>query len=410
MRARRSKKPDSSGRPYLRWLAWVLAASSAVFWATAIFFLGGEDFVVVVSLGLVAVGTVVATKRTTNPIGWLLLGSGWLLSLSNLLSDYEWEASQGNADPVLGSWAAWGSRLTGGVLVAFLLIVFLPLIFPEGRLPSPRWKPILWLAFIALGLSMAGELLDPTTWEADSALSYPLPFALPSRATGFWPVIGPVVFVPLFVAVVVSIVIKFRRSEGLQRQQFKWVALPALLLVVFAVIVVLDGLAAGSSEPFGSPSSNLLAAVAGLTWLLGIVGLPVGVGFAVLRYRLYEIDRLLSRTVTYALVAGALGAVFALVAIAVPQLLGMTGEAPPLLVAAATLAVAALFNPLRRRVQTRVDRRFNRARYDAQREVEDFAERLRSEMEMEDLTNEVLGVVTKTVQPASAAIWVREEA
>jgi hypothetical protein len=183
------------------------------------------------------------------------------------------------------------------------------------------------------------------------------------------------------------------------------VALPAMSLIVFAVFVVIDRL---GSDPFGEPSETLLGAVVALAWLLGVIGLPVGVGLAVLRYRLYDIDRILSRTVTYILVVGLLAAMFASVAIGLPQLLGLT-EGSPMLVAAATLAVAALFNPLRRRIQARVDRRFNRARYDAQQEIDRLTQRLRTDMEIVDIADELLGVVTKTMQPASAGVWIREE-
>jgi hypothetical protein len=399
---RPSPEPDLPGPPSLRWLAWTLGMTSVAFWVvTAVFYKSLESALL---SGFVVVGVVVATKRTRNPVGWLLLVAGWLFSLSLLLSAYGQAAAEGNADSVLGSWAEWGSRLTGGALLAFMVVVFLPLLFPEGRLLSPHWRPVVWLALVTLGLSLASELFDPTTWE-DSEHLYPLPLALPSWATEVLAIINPVLLVLTLVAVVASIVIRFRRSKGLQRQQFKWVALPAMSLIVFAVFVVIDRL---GSDPFGEPSETLLGAVVALAWLLGVIGLPVGVGLAVLRYRLYDIDRILSRTVTYILVVGLLAAMFASVAIGLPQLLGLT-EGSPMLVAAATLAVAALFNPLRRRIQARVDRRFNRARYDAQQEIDRLTQRLRTDMEIVDIADELLGVVTKTMQPASAGVWIREE-
>lgn len=402
MSTRPSPERDLSGQPSLRWLAWTLGMTSVAFWVVTGLFSGGLGFVPL--SGFVVVGVVVSTKRTKNPVGWLLLVSGWLFSLSVLLSAYGQAAVEGNADSVLGSWARWGSTLTGGALLAFMVIVFLPLLFPEGRLLSPRWRAVVWLALVTLGLSLAGELFDPTTWE-DSEHLYPLPLALPSWATEVLAIINPILMVPMFVAVVASIVIRFRRSKGLQRQQFKWVALPAMSLIVFAVLVVIDRL---GSDPFGPPSETLLGAAVALAWLLGVIGLPVGVGLAVLRYRLYDIDRILSRTVTYALVVGLLAAMFASVAIWLPQLLGLT-EGSPILVAAATLAVAALFNPLRRRIQARVDRRFNRAHYDAQQEIDRLTQRLRTDMEIVDITDALLDVVSKTMQPASAAVWTREE-
>lgn len=209
-----------------------------------------------------------------------------------------------------------------------------------------------------------------------------------------------VVLLLLFPAVIVSVVSLirgFRRATGIERLQLRWLATAgAAAVIVWAVaIVVVDALLGGD------------AAAAALT-VFGLALIPIAVGVAVLRYRLFEIDRLISRTISYALVVGALAAVFAAVAIGLPRLVDVP-EDNPVLVAGATLAVAALFNPLRRRVQTVVDRRFNRARYDSQREVDRFAERLRDELEIEDLTGEMLDVVAKTMQPSGVSVWISGE-
>lgn len=351
---------------------------------------GTSEFLLPAFYAFSLVGILIATRRPDNAVAWMCLSVGLALGLESALwGVYYFGLANPEVVPLPEMWAVAGSAFA--VPGIFLITTLLLLVFPDGRLPSPRWR---WFAGVTAGLIVANLIVG---------------FFLP--AAGDWvrpEVSNPIaveggedldlVVLPLFVCVPVSVlalVRRFRRSRGIERLQLRWLATAggaAVLIWAVAILLVAD--------EFGGD-----AAVA--TTSLGLVLIPVAIGVAVLRYRLFDIDRLISRTVTYATMAGLLAAVFVGIAIGLPRLVGVPEE-NPVLVAGATLAVAALFNPLRRRVQTRVDRRFNRARYDAAREVGRFAERLSTELELDDLTNEVLGVVTKTVQPAVASVWIRE--
>jgi hypothetical protein len=200
--------------------------------------------------------------------------------------------------------------------------------------------------------------------------------------------------------VVISLVVRRRRAVGVERAQLSWVVF-ALLVLAIAIagtfVFILGSIAVGA----GDPEDDAWTVV-----FMAMTFFPVAVAIAILRYKLFEIDRIVGRTVSYTLVIGALAAVFAVIAVGLPQLLDLPDESPRL-VAAATLAVAALFNPLRRRIHTVVDRRFNRARYDAQQEIDGLAGRLRNQVDLSDLTSELTDVLAKTLQPASASVWIR---
>jgi hypothetical protein len=360
------------------------------------------DFVVLtlVTFALVTVGAVVAVRRRTNPIGWIMVGSGWVLALNSLLSIVARAANAGLADPILGSWAVLVEVVT--FIPAFVaLLVFLPLFFPDGKLLSPRWRLVVWLMVAGMLAWVLRVIVVPTGYENYPNLTFPISVTVPGWAVTVLDLLsGPVLFGPVLGAVLVSLIMRFRRSSGVTRQQYKWVALPAALLVIYvAVLNELD-----YSEATGV--LGVVGVIIPFIFPIALIGLPVGVGVAVMRYRLYEIDRLISRTLSYSLVIGLLAVVFAAVAVGIPQLLDLPDD-NTFLIAGATLAAAALFNPLRRHVQASVDRRFNRARFDAQQEVDHFSERLRAELEVDDIAGEMLEVVTKTMQPATASMWIR---
>ena len=352
---------------------------------------GTSEFLLPAFYAFSLVGILIATRRPDNTVAWICLASGLALGLESALwGVYYFGLANPEVVALPVMWAVAGSVFP--IPGLFLVTTLLLLVFPNGRLPSPRWR---WFARVTAGLIVANLIVG---------------FFLP--AAGDWvrpEVSNPIVVeggedldllvLPLFVCVLVSVVAlvrRFRRSTGIERLQLRWLATAggtAVAIWAVAILVVADALGGD-------------AAVA--TTSLGLLLIPVAIGVAVLRYRLFDIDRLISRTVTYALMAGFLAGMFAGIVIGLPRLLGLPEESP-LLVAAATLAAAALFNPLRRRVQVRVDRRFNRARYDAQREVEEFAERLRDELDLDDLANETLQVVTNTVQPTAASLWIRTD-
>jgi hypothetical protein len=270
--------------------------------------------------------------------------------------------------------------------------VFTPLLFPDGRLPSHRWRPVLWLAGATTAAAIALEAARPTL-DLGGGRNVGNPIGTAAAANPMWSTVGDVVEDLLGVLVVVavaSLVVRFRRSHGDERLQLKWFTYGAALLP----LTFLDSL-------LPDPVSNLFFAAV-------VACLPVGAGIAILRYRLYEIDRLLNRTLVYGLLTALLAGVYAGLVLLLGRLFGELGGRPPSwAVAGATLAVATLFQPARRRIQQAVDRRFNRRRYDAARTVEAFSARLRDQVDLATLSSELLAVVNQTVQPTSAALWLR---
>jgi hypothetical protein len=247
-----------------------------------------------------------------------------------------------------------------------LLLTDLLLLFPDGRPPSPRWRPVAWLSAIE---TEAVELIGG-------------------------------VMVSLLVlcglASVAALVVRFRRSRGVERQQLKWFVSAGV--VTFTGWWVIDQVVVGRVRV---PAAGLLTA-------LVVATIPVAAGVAILRYHLYDIDRLINRTLVYGALTALLGAVYAALVLTLGQLFGRLGAQPPSwVVAGATLAVAALFQPARRRIQDLVDRRFNRRKYDAARTIEAFSARLRDELDLDTLAAELVAVTDQTVQPTSASLWLR---
>jgi hypothetical protein len=272
-------------------------------------------------------------------------------------------------------------------LVALTALILL--LFPDGRPPSPRWRPLIWaIAAVCLPATVAGALLQPPPPAPEN------PFAVGGAATPLVEAVANAGVPLLFVAVLAaagSLLARFRRSRGQRRQQLKWLAYGGAFL---GAILVADLV---SLDPPGLWDIGLET--------LSFGALYLGVGMAVLRHRLYDIDRLINRTLVYGVLTTLLAAVYAAGAVLVPRLLAP--EQSELAVAAATLAVAALFGPARRRIQQAVDRRFNRARYDAARTVDRFSGRLRDQVDLDSLAAELVAVVDRTVQPASVSLWLR---
>jgi hypothetical protein len=328
------------------------------------------------------VGAVLASRRPRHPVGWLLLALGlWF--------------TYGYASWVLLAWRgappAVGSAFKDvSVFVMAACIGFILLLTPTGSLPSPRWR--WWARVVALAatVGLVSSALGPFT-EPDPSAADPLAV----RALAVWlPAARGVTFVVTGLAIPIgaaSLVVRFRRARGVERQQLRWLAVAAVPVAV-AVLAIAALVLAGNEVSLG--------------WLVGVclAVLPVAIGAAVLRYRLYDLDRIISRTLAYGLLTLLLGGGYAGVVLGLGQLLGQDA---PLVVAAATLAVAAVFQPARRRVQQAVDRRFNRRRYDAARTIEGFSARLRQQVDLDSLTAELLGVVEQTMQPTSVSLWLR---
>jgi hypothetical protein len=337
---------------------------------------------------------VLASRRPHHPVGWLLLAFGLLAQA--LTSAAEGYARYGllvrpGALPAASHLAALASAsfIPGLGCIGFIL-----LLTPTGSLPSPRWRWFAWLAAAVPAAFVVSWLLGMPQSEPDSPLgAVRNPFAIPGLAGPLRVVYGvasPVTALTMVVAAG-SLVGRFRRARGVERQQLRWLTFAAALAPL-AVLVTAAGILTDQLTVAG--------------WAIGLylALLPLAIGAAILRYRLYDIDRIISRTLAYGLLTLLLGLGYAAVVLGLGQLLGRQSS---LVVAGATLAVAAVFQPARRRIQAAVDHRFDRRRYDAARTIAAFSARLRDELDLDALTGELLAVVQETMQPTSASLWLR---
>jgi hypothetical protein len=327
------------------------------------------------------VGVLVARRQPGNPIGWLLLVIPACLFLATDGADYALLAYHLGYHLPLGPLALVLDELWAPSLLLLFVVI---LLFPDGRLPAPSWR---W-ALRAYGALYAALLAALAVATADAIIGRPIRVDSSGGLVGVDQAAGwykqvqdpiTILLVVLSLSFVAHQVLSWRRSSGERRQQLKWLASGGALTVVCAVLLTVNGLA----------------------WF-GFAALPVSIGVGILKYRLYEIDRLISRTLAYAIVTGLLVGVYAgLVLLATRVLTVHT----PVAVAASTLAAAALFSPLRRRVQQAVDRRFNRARYDADKTVAAFAARLTGAVDLDTVRGDLLGVVQRSLEPAHVSVW-----
>jgi hypothetical protein len=334
------------------------------------------------------VGALIVAHRPGNAIGWVFSAIALLAVTGALAEEYAGYAVRTRPGLLPGGvLAGWYAGWAWYPTVA-LALVFTPLLFPDGRPPSPPWRLVAWLTAATTALFVALTAVQPTI-ELDDGHLVDNPIGLAEAPSPEDSILN-IALGLLIVAAVASLVIRFRRSRGDERLQLKWFTYAGAVLPVLLL---------GDLLP--DTASNVLFAV-------GISFPPVAAGIAILRYRLYDIDRLINRTLVYGLVTALLGGVYAGLVLLGGQLFGDLSDRPPSwAVAGATLAVAALFQPARRRVQVLVDRRFNRARYDAARTVEAFSARLRDQVDLDTLAAELLGVVDQTVQPSRASLWLR---
>ena len=337
------------------------------------------------------VGLVLAVRRPRHPVGWLLLGLGLSQCLHDLTYAYTRYGLVARPGSLPG--AAYLAGLNNGLVVMWVACAgFVLLLTPTGSLPSPRWRWWARVAAAAAAVWLLGSVVDPAPLRPEYPdIANPLGAPGLSIALGALPLAAVVVLVALVVGAV-SLLLRFRRASGIERQQLRWlawgaaVAAMALVAAVGALILQDD--------------NELLAVALGVSAAV----LPLSTGAAILRYRLYDLDRIISRTLGYGLLTVLLGGGYAVAVLGLGQLLGRDSS---LVVAAATLAVAALFQPARRRVQAAVDRRFNRRRYDAARTLDGFARRLRGQVDLDALHGELLAVVDQTMQPTRSSLWLR---
>jgi hypothetical protein len=390
-------------RPAVTWLAWALCILSMILAlaSVALASFNGESLLELVAnhhaigilnaLVLPLIGALIVVGDRHHLLAWLLIVAGVSLAVYNLAAQYAPLAlgltsrrlSLPGGD--LTSWLTSWTNLPGIVILA----VFLILLFPDGRPPSRRWRPVVWAGAVVL--------VVPTA----------------ILAVGYWPLRGPQLITqegsqpPLVSAMfwtafqgalllgaisVVALVLRFRRAGAVQRQQIKWFAYGAALSIPLSLF------------PEARPWGPYLE-------FLGTVLLLAGLGIGIFRYRLWDIDQLVNRTLVYGLLTAILGAVYVGLVLVLGQLFGGIGtKTPSWAVAGATLAVAALFQPARRRIQQTVDRRFNRRKYNAAKTIEAFSIRLRDQVDLDTLSAELLAAVDQTMQPTSASLWLRPSA
>ena len=394
------------------WLAWALVTLSVVLLVGGIAlaqmtrstapqrpYFGPVEaaFVLATVLTFSVVGAIVASRQPRNAIGWIFCGIGLVVGLNSLAGSYaEYRLSSGHGPWSLAETAAWFSSWSWTLWI-YVPTTFLLLLFPDGRLPSPRWRPVAWCAALGVISFVAGYALEPGPLEEFPRITNP--YGVDSPILDAVAIAGAILAGASMLASAVSLLVRMRRAGRTERQQIKWLAYGGAL-VVGAVFV-------------GGAISIWVGEVGISLIIIGLLGLPIFTGVAIARYRLYDIDIVINRTLVY----GSLTAMLALVYFggvaatqAISSALTSQEQQPQLAIVVSTLVIAALFNPLRRRVQAFVDRRFYRRKYDAAKTLAAFSAKLRDETDLEELNNELVGVVRETMQPAHISLWLRPEA
>jgi hypothetical protein len=347
------------------------------------------------AVGYSTVGAVAASRRPGNPVGWVLcsIGLSWgAAHFSSEYATYALLAAPGSLQAAKA--AAW---ISSWLWVPGLgLIVFLALLFPSGRLPSPRWIPFAWHSVMVVAAGTITAAFSPGPILGLGARN---PLGIESLPN-VYEELQALMFALIFVASA-SLVVRLHHARGVERQQIKWVAYAGAL-------------AASASLPtytvFEAIDLRWLELVGHVPALVGILGVPTAVGIAILRYRLYGIDLLINRTLVYGSLTTTLIALYIGGIVLLQRLFVLlTGEKSTLAVAASTLLIAALFNPLRRRIQSFIDRRFYRSKYDARKTLETFSAKLREETDLDALSDDLVGVVRETMQPAHVSLWLRPD-
>jgi MFS family permease len=395
------------------WLAWSLCALCVAL-AAASPILGllngrtlGEMFTAWSGPSIVAlatlivlfsfVGALIVSHRPENPIGWIFLAVGFFYGL---LAADQYAIYALLTNPGSLPWGAEASWLGQWIWAPGLglILVFLPLLFPDGHPPSHRWRPVAWLGGLSIGLGVVSSMIvlwperGPALVTGDESPSHVLQVLVVFVAFPLMLLAG--------VGAVISLFVRFRRARGVERQQIKWFASAAALTLVWILVF-------GESTLRGLPG-----VIVDLSALLVIPSIPIATGIAILRYRLYDIDRIINRTLVYGSLTLMLALVYFGVVTATQALFHtLSGQErlPQLVVVASTLAIAALFVPLRRRIQSFIDRRFYRSKYDARKTLEAFSAKLREETDLEALNSELVGVVRETMQPAHVSLWLRPD-
>jgi hypothetical protein len=405
------------------WLAWSLGALSvAMFVATVVLYFftrsvqppsswgtAGLSIVLIFLLPFLAfplVGALIASRRPRNPVGWICLAVGNFWMLANLTSGYGTYgllvARPGSVPfPAAIGWVGeWMWAPAMGLLGTYLL-----LLFPDGRLPSRRWLPVAWFSAAVIASVSLGNALRPGRLTDLGSVRNPFGLeGLPWIASAAQ--IATLMLPVCMLAAATSLVLRYRRSGGEEREQIKWLAFAALILALGVSSFVIPSILLSDEAAGGNPLwENLLEDAV----TLSLVGIPVAVGIAISRYRLYEIDIIINRALVYGSLTVTLVALyFGGIVVLQRVFVVLTGQKSTLAVVASTLAIAALFTPLRRRIQSFIDRRFYRSKYDARKTLEAFSAKLRDETDIKALNEDLVGAVMDTMQPSHVSLWLRE--
>ena len=396
------------------WLAWSLAALSVALLVGGIVLsraasstapdlpFGGEtnDASVVANLVTLltfsVVGAIIASRHPRNTIGWLFCSVGVTIGLNSFAGDYaEYWLAGGTSMKSVAETAAWFSSWAW-ILLTYVPTTFVLLLFPDGRPPSPRWRPVAWGAALGIAGSVAGYALEAGPLEDFPQIANP--YGVDSPIVGMVGVAGSIVAAGSLVASAVSLIVRMRHARSEQRQQIKWLAYGGT--VVVGTICV-----GGLINLWNVPVSIVVSNVA-------LLGLPVFTGIAIVKHHLYDIDLLINRTLVYGSLTTMLVAVYVGgIVLSQRVFVGLTGheELPQLAIVASTLMIAALFAPLRRRIQAIIDRRFYRRKYDAAKMLSAFNARLRDETDLGTLSDDLVGVVKETMQPEHVTLWLRPD-
>jgi hypothetical protein len=385
------------------WLAWAVCALSLALTALSfllialslrqnapIHFYWLET--TVIAVGYSVIGAIIASRLPNHPIGWICCAIGFIAGVEHFSGEYAVYALLAHPEAILGGKAMlWFQNWFW--MLGIGLLVFLLLLFPTGRLPSHRWRPFAWVTVAVILVAVILTASSPPPSSISEIQSY---FDAPP---------SPVRLLVLLLGLVAaaSVVVGRRNARGVERQQIKWLLYAAPLWFfgsAFKIAVVYFMQVEG---PWGLWVSYLLVTVGGLSG-------PIAISVAILRYRLYEIDTLINRTLVYGVLTAMLALVyFGGIVVLQRVFVGLTGEQSTLAVVACTLAIAALFNPLRRRIQAFIDRRFYRRKYDAAKTLEAFSAKLREETDLDALSDDLVGVVRETMQPAHVSLWLRPD-
>jgi hypothetical protein len=391
----------------LAWSVVALAAVAAIAGETIAAAAGrSPDWFVFAILVFPLVGALVVSQQPRNAVGWVMLALGGVVVVGGLVGAYA----------VIGLDLRPGSLPEPGVALALteaiwvpvigLIGTFLILLFPDGKLPSPRWRPWAWFCALAMVLSYAAILFQPATFAERGFPDVSNPFGIQAIEPIGDALLTVLLSIPIaIVGCAVALIRRFRRSQGRTRLQLKWLAASA------AVVAFSYGLGMAANVPFtftGSEAPEWMGIFDSLS-IIPFFFIPMAMGIAITRHRLYDIDVIINRALVYGTLTVTLTIAY-VIAIAAIQVIArpLAGESQ-LAVAGSTLAVAALFRPARRRIQGFIDRRFYRSKFDATKTLEEFSARLRDEVNLETLSADLLAVVDSTMSPAHRSLWLREQ-